>query len=411
MLFRTSFLNDDGDQWYPSGYWWHRHHRCSRRHSYYGQDRLDQGSGTSSINKIDRNENLTRQFQNEHAPPQATTPTSNAPEHDSDMSLSSDGPANHSFRVNKVTIDGDSDDMFMTQSRYNDQNGSDLLRRPTTQLPKTSGDNSGVVSYHDSLPFDPYHHYYNHHHYRRHNQEILKTARNVAELISCRRFDDSSLDDTKASHHQQSMLYSQSMILGGVTFLGVVGVASFTGLAGTLATRIGFRTSRLLLSGVAATTAYHFSNKYFDERSTLANLQIIGTHLSPTEPSKSADALCSHPVVLQALLNEQRRKDQQQKQEIHHHRSMEYYPDCDGSPYDSYDYMDDFHSRKVSRRMNKIESKTVNELEKVLKHCQERQKHRQQQQQQQRQQQQQKRHEEHEKHFERSQQQQQQQQQ
>mmetsp|Transcript_19743 Transcript_19743/g.47681 ORF Transcript_19743/g.47681 Transcript_19743/m.47681 type:complete len:457 (-) Transcript_19743:127-1497(-) len=416
MLFRTSFLNDGDDHYYPSGYWWHRHHHCGRRHSQYGQDQLhpiDQGGGSSNhnTNTTGQNQNHTDQLQNQHASPELTTSTSNQPEHMATMSsfspavatvVSSGGHTNHSVRVNKVTIDGDGDDAFITQSRYNEQNRSDILRRPTTQLPKFSGDNRGVIANQDSLPVDPYHCYDNYHHHRGQNQKVLETAQNVADLISCRRFDDSSLDDTKTSQQQQSMLYSQSMILGGVTFLGVVGVASFTGLAGTLASRIGFRTSRLLLSGVAATTSYHFSNKFFDERSTLANLQIIGTHLSPTEPSKSADALCSHPVMLQALLNEQRRKDQQQQQEIQHHRSMDFYSDHDGSSYDPYGYMDNFHSRKGRGRMNKVESKTVSEFEKVLKHCQDRQKHHQQQQQQQL-----KRRQEQDKHFERTSQQQQ----
>ena len=157
---------------------------------------------------------------------------------------------------------------------------------------------------------------YRHFHWKKNQtKNKLDQANKVADLISNRNFEGliaRPLDSTTTTY---------SLLLGGATFLALTGLASATGIRGPLGNFLGRRIAHLTLTAAAGAAAGTVGLRYQVQHQTLNDLKILGTYMAPDEPSPSADALCQHPIVVQALMHRKTEQEEQRQFQQHLQRA------------------------------------------------------------------------------------------
>lgn len=142
---------------------------------------------------------------------------------------------------------------------------------------------------------------------RRNNE--LRQAHGIAEVISKRDFGSDGIFRPDVLRSDGGLFpsgFGYGLLLGGIAFAAV----SLPGrmlARGAVGRYVGPRGVLLATRAVALVTAGTVGTRYVQRHQTLEGLKILGTHLSPTEPSPNADALCRHPLITQAM-DEQRKK-------------------------------------------------------------------------------------------------------
>ncbi|KAL3903071.1 MAG: hypothetical protein SGARI_005544, partial [Bacillariaceae sp.] len=220
---------------------------------------------------------------------------------------------------------------------------------------------------HYSHPSQQY--YSGHHHcrwssgYNREKDRKLAQANKMAELISNRNFEG------QIAHPFGRSETTYSLLLGGATFLALTGLASATGLRPRLAGLLGSqRMARLTLTAAAGMAAGSVGFRYQVQHQTLNDLKVMGTYMTPTEPSASADALCQHPMVVQALM------DREKEQQVREQQSRQYQQYLQEQRYDGR-YGPRFRwedNRVFSHGSGGTKRRILTELDHVLDHFEER---------------------------------------
>lgn len=151
-------------------------------------------------------------------------------------------------------------------------------------------------------------------------RDELRQAHGVAEVISKRDFgNDGTFRPDAVRGDDGGLLPSglgYGLLLGGVTFAAVSlpGRMLARGMAAGGGRYLGPRGVLLATRVVALVAAGTVGTRYVHRHRTLEGLKVLGTHLSPTEPSPNADALCRHPLITQAM------EDQRNKRNLHGRR-------------------------------------------------------------------------------------------
>eukprot|EP00934_Nitzschia_sp_Nitz4_P000655 Nitzschia sp. Nitz4//scaffold94_size78252//10915//11829//NITZ4_005458-RA/size78252-processed-gene-0.3-mRNA-1//1//CDS//3329560350//655//frame0 len=146
----------------------------------------------------------------------------------------------------------------------------------------------------------PYDHHYEYNHggcgFRKHCRQ-MKEAERVADVIAKRNFADERIFQGGNQLIPASVGYG--LLVGGATFLVLGFPARMFGRYHP-SFRCGLKFFTIVPAIAAGTT---YAKRY----ETLENLKIIGTHLSPHEPSANADALCRHPLIVKAMQDQKAR--------------------------------------------------------------------------------------------------------
>jgi hypothetical protein len=149
-------------------------------------------------------------------------------------------------------------------------------------------------------------------------RDQLQQAHRVAEVIAKRDFSSEKL--FLEDHRLNGLFpsgFGYGLFLGGVTYAAIT-VPSMMLARGLLGLSRGnpgagpIRAGRFAVRALALVAAGTVGTRYVQRHQTLEGLKVLGTHLSPNELSASADALCRHPLITQAM--EDHRKHSQWRQ-------------------------------------------------------------------------------------------------
>jgi hypothetical protein len=142
-------------------------------------------------------------------------------------------------------------------------------------------------------------------HYLQQRKQQLEQAHTVADVIGKRNFENRiATSGSSTSIFPAGIGYG--LMVGGATFVAVSIPAMWfaRGPLSRVMSRNAARFSMKLVSAVAAGTV---GTRYVSRYQTLEDLKVMGTYLSPTEVSPSADAISQHPIVLSAIQDRQQR--------------------------------------------------------------------------------------------------------
>lgn len=139
------------------------------------------------------------------------------------------------------------------------------------------------------------------------NRTQLERAHTVADIISKRDF-GTETNIVHRNNHSGIFPsgFGYGLLLGTATFVAISAPGMMLARAGLARYVGGGRIAHHAVKTVAFMAGGVVGSKYVQRYQTLEELKILGTHLSPMEPSSSADALCQHPLITQAIAEQRR---------------------------------------------------------------------------------------------------------
>jgi len=196
--------------------------------------------------------------------------------------------------------------------------------------------------------------------YNQQRQEQLDQAHKVADVIGKRNFENRI---STTGTHNGILPYGAGygFLIGGAALVAVSIPAMM--LSRPLSHLVGRHAARVSMRIVSVVAAGTVATRYVSRYQTLEDLKVIGTYLSPTEASPSADAISQHPIIQEAI----KKRHQQQQQQVQH--------DGGSLPHQSI-MLDSWKSSKSANHNHwwrpSMEHQILTEYENVLVHCEER---------------------------------------